>query len=128
MGRQWRDILFPFQLELKFPVILQICDKIADHSSALLKPLLKVLFIITLTIYKHIHQKTAVGRAVFRSGSSLSDFLSSFCYSLETHPECFRDSDTQGCLTLRFAKTVNERRAKSLKPTLPTAEYGIKYA
>jgi hypothetical protein len=66
--------------------------------------------------------KTAVERAVFRSGSSLSDVLSSFRYSLETHPS---GSDTQGCLTLHFAKNVNERRANSLKPTLPTAGFRI---
>jgi len=30
--------------------------------------------------------QTAVERAVFRSGSSLSAVLSSFCYSLETRP------------------------------------------
>jgi hypothetical protein len=64
--------------------------------------------------------QTAVERAVFRSGSSLSAVLSSFCYSLETRP---LGSDTQGCLTLHFAKNVNERRAKSLKATLSTAEY-----
>ena len=71
---------------------------------------------------KQIILKTAVGRAVFRSGSSLSAVLSSFCYSRETHPP---GSDSHGCLTLHFAKNSNERRAKSLKPTLPTAEYRI---
>jgi hypothetical protein len=70
--------------------------------------------------------KTAVERAVFRSGSSLSAVQSSLCYSRETHPECFRDSDSHGCLTLHFAKNGTERRAKSLKPTPPTAEYRIK--
>jgi hypothetical protein len=67
--------------------------------------------------------KTAVEKAVFRSGSPLSAVLSSFCYSLETHPESIRDSNTQGCLTLHFAKNGDERRAMSLKPTLSTVEY-----
>ena len=39
--------------------------------------------------------KTAVEKAVFRSGNSLSDVLSSFRYSRETHPS---GSDTHGCL------------------------------
>jgi hypothetical protein len=65
--------------------------------------------------------KTAVERAVFRSGSSLSAVLSLFRYSHETHPS---GSDTHGCLTLHFANNGNERRAKSLKPTLPSADYG----
>jgi hypothetical protein len=79
------------------------------------KPLLLTGNILSLLSYI---LKTAVERAVFRSGSSLTAVLSSFCYSLETH----QGSDTQGCLTLHFAKNVNERRAKSLKPTPPTAE------
>ena len=67
-------------------------------------------------------QKTAVARAVFLLKSSLSAVLSSFCYSHETHPECVLDSNNHGCLTLHFAHNGNERRAKSLKPTLSTAD------
>jgi len=63
---------------------------------------------------------TAVGRAVFRSEGSLSAVLSLFRYSRETHPQ---GSDSHGCLTLHFAKNRNEHRARTLKPTLPTAEY-----
>ena len=67
-----------------------------------------------------IYSDTAVKRAVFRSGSSLSDVLITFCYSRETRPS---GSDSHGCFTLHFAKNVYERRANSLKPTLPTAKY-----
>ena len=70
-----------------------------------------------------MNSKTAVERAVFRSKSFLSAVLSSFCYSHETHPP---GSNSHGCLTLHFTKNGNERRAKSLKPTLPTAEYRMK--
>jgi hypothetical protein len=70
-----------------------------------------------------INLKTAVGRAVLRSKSFLSAVLSSFCYSHETHPP---GSNSHGSLTLHFAKSGNERRAKSLKTTLPTAGYRIK--
>jgi len=34
-------------------------------------------------------------------------------------------SNSPGCLTLHFARGGNERRAKSLKPTLPTAHHRI---
>jgi hypothetical protein len=64
--------------------------------------------------------KAAVEKAVFHSGSSLSAGLSSFRYSRETHT---LGSDTHDCLTLHFAKTGNERRAKSLKTTFSTVEY-----
>jgi hypothetical protein len=63
----------------------------------------------------------AFERAVFRLESSLSAVLSSFRYSHETHPA---GSDTHGCLTLHFANNGNERRAKSLKPTLSNAFLG----
>jgi hypothetical protein len=65
---------------------------------------------------------SAVERVGFRLESSLSALLNSFHYSHETHPA---GSDTHGCLTLHFAKNGNERRAKSLKPTLPTAVFRI---
>ena len=64
----------------------------------------------------------AAKRAVIRSGSPLSAVLSSFRYSRETHPP---GSDNHGCLTLHFAKNGDERRAKSLKPTLPAAGCGM---
>ena len=63
---------------------------------------------------------SAVERAVFRLEGSLSAVLSSLCYSRETHPP---GSNSHGCLTLHFAKNRNERRARSLKPTLPTAVF-----
>ena len=63
-----------------------------------------------------------VERAVFRLKSFLSAVLSSLCCSHETHPA---GSNSHGCLTLHFAKNGNERKAKSLKPTLSTAEYRV---
>ena len=60
----------------------------------------------------------AVEKAVFRLKGPFSAVLSSFCYSCETRPP---GSDSHGCLTLHFAKNRNELRARSLKPTLPTA-------
>jgi hypothetical protein len=73
---------------------------------------------VSILGYKYMNLKTTVERAVFRSRSSFSAVLNSFRYSHETHPS---GSDTHGCLTLHFANNGNEKRAKSLKPTLPTA-------
>ena len=65
---------------------------------------------------------SAVERAVFRSEGSLSAALSSFCYSRETHPP---GSNSHDCLSSISLRTANEKRAKQLKPTLPTAVFGI---
>jgi len=95
---------------------------IAHINPAAPAPITIISFFIKPLQRNPSNLKTAVGRAVFRSGSSLSAVLSSFCYSRETHPP---GSDSHCCLTLHFAKNSNERRAKSLKPALPTAEYRI---
>jgi len=57
-----------------------------------------------------INPYSAVERAVFRSEGSLSAVLSSFCYSRVLLSE-----------SAEAKRTTNEHRAKSLKPTLPTA-------
>jgi len=75
---------------------------------------------------EHMNLYPAVGSTVFRLKRSFSALVSLFRYSLETHPECFRDSNTQGCLTLHFANNRNEKRAKPLKTTLPTAVFMIR--
>jgi hypothetical protein len=67
----------------------------------------------------------AVGSAAFSLKRSFSAVVSLFRCSLETHPECFRDSDTQGCLMLHFANNRDEKRANTLKATLPTAAVRI---
>ena len=66
---------------------------------------------------KPIILKSAFVRAVFRLNSSLSAVLSLFRCSQETHSP---GSNNHGCLTLHPAKNADERKAKSLKPTLPT--------
>jgi hypothetical protein len=75
---------------------------------------------------EHMNLYPAVGSTVFRLKRSFSAVVSLFRYSLETHPECFRDSNTQGCLTLHFANNRNEKRAKPLKTVLPTAVFRMK--
>jgi len=74
-------------------------------------------------MFNRINFKTAVAKAVRRSKSFLSAVLSSFCYGHETHPP---GSNSHGRLTLHFAMNGNKRRAKPLKPTLPTAENRVK--
>jgi hypothetical protein len=62
------------------------------------------------------------------AGSSLSDVQKGAGQALPlqylyTNP---LGADSHDCLTLHFAKNVNERRAKSLNPTLPTAVFRLK--
>lgn len=80
----------------------------------------EVLFV--LDMQNNITLYSAVDRAGLCSGRSFSAILSSFHFSHETHPS---GSDSHGCLTLPFAKNGNEKRAKSLNPTQPTAVIGI---
>jgi hypothetical protein len=63
--------------------------------------------------------KRAAGSAAFRLKRSFSAVASLFRYSLQTLPPA---SETQDCLTHHFADNRNEKQAKTLKTTLPTAK------
>ncbi len=52
---------------------------------------------------------SAVERAAFRSGGSLSAVLSLLCYSRKTHPS---GSNSHGCLTLHFTKNGQRKKVQ----------------
>jgi outer membrane protein, heavy metal efflux system len=69
-----------------------------------------------------------INRTVFRFLRYFSTVLTSFHYSLETHPESFRGSNSRGCGRYSSLRTVTEKSLRSLKPALLLAGFSITLA